>query len=233
MGFSFCLAVFISLLIGALLGVFISKWLKSSVHYISSLCAGALGGVLFLELIPHSFGEYDYITVLLGILIGFLLIYSFDFSVHCFLDKKIKDSKLAFYFLLLAITIHNVPSGLALGNHADSSGHLSHIIILHHIPEGMSLMLIAYSAFIKTRQVIIISFAFLSVSLFGVVSFGLQFPITNNHLVEVLLGFSISTFGYVIFIELLLPALKVGSKSLHFLSALFGIFIIQVVLFIG
>lgn len=232
MGFSFCLAVFISLLLGALIAVFISKCLNSSVHYISSLCAGALAGVLFLELIPHSFGEYNYVTVLLGILIGFPLIYSFDFSVHCFLNKKIKDSKLAFYFLLLAITLHNVPSGLALGNQADNSGHLSHIIILHHIPEGMSLMLIAYSAFIKTRHVII-SFAFLSVSLFGVVSFGLQFPITNNHLVEVLLGFSISTFGYVIFIELLFPALKVGSKSLHFLCALLGIFIIQVLLFIG
>lgn len=232
MGFSFCLAVFISLLIGGLLAIFISKWLNSSVHYVTSLCAGVLAGVLFLDLMPHSFLENQFVTVLLGIFLGFPLIYRIDQSVHRYLDKKIKDRKLAFYLVLLAITLHNVPSGLVLGNHEDIKSHLSQIMILHHIPEGMSLMLIAYTGFIKTRHVIK-SFAFLSASLFGVVTIGLQFPITNHNLLEILLGFSISTFGYVIIFELLLPALKIGSKSLHFLCVLLGIFIVQVLLLIG
>ncbi|WP_226666550.1 ZIP family metal transporter [Metabacillus litoralis] len=232
MGFLFCLAVFMSLLGGAVFANVTCKWLNMNVHYVTSICAGILCGFLFLELIPHSFLENEFAFVLVGIALGFPLVYCIDQYAHNQLTSKMNQNKFSFYFLILAITLHNVPSGLTLGNRKDGSGHLLEFIIFHHFPEGMSLMMVAMTAFLKKRQ-ILLAFAFLSVSLYSVVLLGVHFPVNDSYIIGVLLGFSISTFVYVAIFELLLPAVKYGSKSFHLLCALTGFFIVQVLLLIG
>jgi ZIP family zinc transporter len=231
-GVSLCFSVFFSLLTGACLSIFISKWLKIKIDYILSLCAGILCGVLFLELIPHSLSEYNTFSVFLGIIAGLLLMVLLDKFLHNDSHHGGIDKTASFYFLILAITLHNVPSGLALGNHVDHDGHLFHLVVFHHIPEGMTLMMIYFASSLKLRH-LIVSLVFLSLSLFGFSLIGSIFPIRNGLLLGVLLGVASSTIGYVAIFELFLPALKKGYHSLHWLSLLTGIFIAGLILIIG
>lgn len=232
MGVSLCFSVFFSLLTGVGISIFISKWLKVKIDYILSLCSGVLCGVLFLELIPHSFSEYKPGSVFLGIIVGLLLMMIIDKFMHNNSHHGGLDKTASFYFLILAITLHNLPSGLALGNHVDHDGHLFHLVVFHHIPEGMTLMMIYFATSLKLRH-LFVSLVFLSLSLYGFTLIGSVFPIRNGHFLGVLLGMASSTIGYVAIFELFLPSLKKGYHSLHWLSLLTGIFIAGLLLIIG
>jgi ZIP family zinc transporter len=230
--FSLCISVFLSLLTGASLSILISKWLKVKIDYILSLCAGVLCGVLILELIPHSFSDYNISIVLFGIGVGLPLMYILDQFIDHHSHNSARNNTASYYFLILAITLHNAPTGLALGNHLDHEGHLFHLVVFHHIPEGMTLMMIYFASTIKRRQ-LFISFAFLSLSLYGFTILGSEFPFSNRHFLGILLGIAISTMGYVAIFELFFSAYKKGDRSFHWLSLLAGIFIVGILLIIG
>jgi ZIP family zinc transporter len=104
--------------------------------------------------------------------------------------------------------------------------------VFHHIPEGMTLMMIYFASSLKIHQ-LLASFVFLSLSLNGFTFLSSVFPISNGHLLGVLLGVAISTIGYVAIIELFFPSLKKGYQSLHWLSLLTGVFIAGIILIIG
>ncbi|MGM0876914.1 MAG: ZIP family metal transporter [Bacillota bacterium] len=232
MGVSLVVSVFFSLLTGACLSILITKWLKVKIEYILSLCAGVLCGVLFLELIPHSFSDNKVVPVFLGIVIGLPLMFIIDKLMHNHSHNGVMDKTASFYFLILAITLHNVPSGLALGNHVDHEGHLFHLVVFHHIPEGMTLMMIYFASCLKIHH-LLASFAFLSLSLNGFALLGSMVPISSGHFLGMLLGVAISTIGYVAIFELFFPSLKKGFGSYHWLSLLTGIFIAGIILIIG
>jgi ZIP family zinc transporter len=232
-GVTLSLSVFFSLFTGSFLSILITKWLKVKIDYILSLCAGVLCGVLFLELIPHSLSEYKSLSVILGILIGLPMMFIVDKLMHNHhsYDRKL-DKTSSFYFLILAITLHNIPAGLALGNHVDHDGHLFQIIVFHHIPEGITLMMIYFASSLKLKH-LFVSFVFLSLSLNAFALLGSVVQMSNGHFLGMVLGLAISTFGYIAIFELFFPSLKIGYRSFHWLSLLTGIFLASIIMIIG
>jgi zinc transporter, ZIP family len=227
--FLFCLYVFISLIVGGGLSLIISKIVNWKIDYLFSLSAGMIVGILCLEFIPHSFSHYRPISIITGIGVGLLCMMVMDQYVH---RSSKGESKSTFFLLLIAITLHNAPSGFALGNHVDHEGHLYHLIILHHLPEGMALMMLAIALKLKPHH-LVIAFLYLTFSLYGFVLLGNIVMIENDMILGALLGVAISTMLYISIIELFLTSIEKGNHLYHWLSLLTGIFIVEVFLLIG
>ncbi|MFD2214484.1 ZIP family metal transporter [Metabacillus endolithicus] len=229
MGFIFCLYVFLSLITGGVLSLIISKIVNWKIDYLFSLSAGMIVGILCLEFIPHSFSHYQPISITMGIGVGLLCMVVIDQYVH---RSSKGESKSTFLLLLIAITLHNAPSGFALGNHADHEGHLYHLIILHHLPEGMAIMMLAIALKLKPAH-LVTAFLYLTFSLYGFVLLGNFVMIKNDMFLGALLGVAISTMLYISIIELFLSSSEKGKHFYHLLSLLTGIFIVEVFLLIG
>ncbi|KKI90257.1 hypothetical protein WQ54_19960 [Bacillus sp. SA1-12] len=230
--FSLSINVFFSLLTGAALSIFISKWFKVKIDYILSICAGVLCGVLFLELLPHSLSDFGVIPVFLGISIGLPLMYFIDKLVHPHSLTRPINKTASFYYLVIAIILHNLPSGIALGNHVDHSNHLYHLVVYHHIPEGMTLMMIFFASSIKIHQ-LLTCFAVVGLSLEGFSVFGKMLPINTEPILGVLLGIAISTIWFVSMFELFYPLLRKSYRFYHFLCLLTGITIAGLIFIFG
>lgn len=229
MDFLFCLYVFLSLIAGGVLSLIISKIGNWKIDYLFSLSAGMIVGILCLEFIPHSFSHYQPLSIILGIGVGLLCMIVMDQYVH---HSSKDESKSTFFLLLIAITLHNAPSGFAMGNHADHEGHLYHLIILHHLPEGMALMMLAIALKLKPH-LIVTAFLYLTFSLYGFVLLGNIVIIKNDMILGALLGVAISTMLYISIVELFLTSSKKANRFYHLLSLLTGIFILEVFLLIG
>ncbi|PGT84829.1 ZIP family metal transporter [Bacillus sp. AFS040349] len=229
MGFLFCLYVFLSLVTGGVLSLIISKIVNGKIDYLFSLSAGMIVGMLCLEFIPHSFSHYQPLSIVMGIGVGLLCMIIIDQYVH---RSSKGESKSTFFLLLIAITLHNAPSGFALGNHADHEGHLFHLIILHHLPEGMALMMLAIALKLKPHH-LVSAFLYLTFSLYGFVLLGNFMMIENDMILGSLLGVAISTMLYISIVELFLTSNEKGNRFYHWLSLLTGIFLVNVFLLIG
>lgn len=232
-GISLSLSVFFALFTGSFLSLLITSWFNVKIDYILSLCAGVLCGVLFLELIPHSFSDYSSVSVVIGILIGLSIMFFIDKLIHKHHPQNvIVDKTSSFYFLILAITLHNVPAGIALGNHAEHNEHLFQLVVFHHIPEGITLMMIYIASSLKILH-LFASFVFLSVSLTSFALLGSILPFSDGQYLGMILGVAISTMGYITIFELFFPSLKKGYRSFHWISLLSGIFIAAIIFIIG
>lgn len=229
MDVSFCLYVFMSLVTGAVLSFLINHIFNRKIDYLLSLCAGIIGGVLILEFIPHSFSAYRPIPLGIGIIVGFLFIMIIDRYIH---HSSKEGSKSTFYLFLIAITLHNAPSGVALGNNVDHAEHLYHLVVLHHLPEGMVLMMLALALKLKPYY-LVAAFSYLTLSLYWFILIGKQLMITNDWLLGALLGVAISTMLYIAIVELFFTSFKKGIQFYHWLSLLIGIFIVELLLMIG
>lgn len=118
--FVILLGAAVSLVVGALL--LLPRFYKPSiVKAAMALGAGALLGAAFFDLLPEAFeGSDDMHALLLWTLLGFLLFFVLERSVHWFHhhhdhDQKTASSKAHRLLLVLGNVVHNAVDGIAIG----------------------------------------------------------------------------------------------------------------------
>lgn len=117
---------------------------------------GLLLSIIFLEILPESIDMGGTFQTLSGSCMGYLFARLSDQYVHR-LNKRnssltIQKSEHSLIWLILAMTLHNLPIGLALGAGLQGAQlqsmheHLMMAMIIHSIPEGLAVGLLLVAA---------------------------------------------------------------------------------------
>lgn len=154
--------------IGGLIGIFIGKKSSKLISAILSIAGGIMLAVVFFDLLPEAQALYNNnFVILLGLVWGILILFALNKIVDI-ANKKVllKVQTLGIYnvelqynisktdanklkksgwFLMLAIALHNIPEGIAIGTIGTIENSLvmtmAIVICVHNIPEGMAISL--------------------------------------------------------------------------------------------
>jgi ZIP family zinc transporter len=113
-----------------------------------------LVGVIALKLVPESIGDYSEQGLMVGLIIAVFFISGADYFVQRIFHIQSEHGRgnrvFAFFSLVLAVSFHNIPTGLAIGSSVNmetlNNSPLLVAIFLHHVPEGLALMISALLA---------------------------------------------------------------------------------------
>ena len=213
-----------------------------------SFAGGVMASIVFLELLPESI-EYSNIWItVIGLLLGVAMV----FGLHGIIDKissKAK-SKLGFHesyaeffhssgvidhkksmlrsgmVMIIAIALHNIPEGLAMGAagyHDAALGLTLAIMIgLHNIPEGMAISAPLISGGLSKTKTVLLAFLTGSTTLIGTIA-----GILIGGISDTALALSFSAAGgamlYVVFAEILPQSIVVSKDKVPAIFALIGI----------
>jgi len=130
--------------VGAFLGIVRKPGIRLT-RYMLAFAAGVMLTISCAELLPESLHYATWVTVVLGAAFGFLVIYLAEKllpHIHPSLTGDTRTGKnieKATFLLVIGITLHNLPEGMAIGMSAVSGLHISLLIALaiaiHDIPE--------------------------------------------------------------------------------------------------
>lgn len=204
--------------------------LNKNYLYINVFCGGLLAGLLGFDLIPETLEKYDSLGVFTGISIGILLIILIDTMFHKQNIAKLQSR--VYIFLILALFLHSIPTGIALGFDLNEGGNsaLLNAILIHHIPEGIILMTTVTA--IEKTVITFLGLAFiLSLSVGLNVLIGVSSEIESLKIHTVFTGTAIGTIGYVTLYEIIWKSIKVLPKGKVVLFVCLGI--ISVLFIIG
>jgi zinc transporter, ZIP family len=132
-------------ILGSLIGV-LRKPSDPFMYNLLSFAAGVMLSISFLQLIPESIKLSSQLACLVGLLAGSLVMYAADRAlphIHpglCAPENSSSLQKTA-AFLLVGISIHNIPEGMAIGIAATLESRISLsisiAIALQKVPEGI------------------------------------------------------------------------------------------------
>lgn len=118
--------------IGGIIVLWFGQPTKAVLSFYLGISAGMMGMVVLVDLFPASLNYGSVLYSIIGTLIGILVMY---------LNNKFYRNM--GYFMTLAIALHNIPEGLAIGagfeNDHELGTRLALVIALHNIPEGLGL----------------------------------------------------------------------------------------------
>lgn len=201
-------------------------------HHLYAFCGGLLLALLTLEIIPETFSTYHAIGPLLGITIGVLfmiIIHALSHTSHTHQNEQ--QPLQSFLFLSLAIFIHNVPNGIALGaalaNDSTFSFSLLLAIILHHIPEGLALIIPFFFTHYRYPFFLLMIFILSATLGFSTIVGNMLGDITMN-LKGIIMGSAIGSLSYVTVQEMLKKAYNQMTLTSFSLWVFIGFFIIKV-----
>ncbi|TCS78037.1 ZIP family metal transporter [Tepidibacillus fermentans] len=138
--------------IGALIVLWFGEPTRKVLGFYLGLASGIMGIVVLADLLPSSIIYGNLFYTLTGLLIGIIFMFVFDWIL-----AKILFSRKQFgqgrtqskfyqqmgYFMTLAIALHNLPEGLAIGAGYETQSQLgirvALVIALHNIPEGLGI----------------------------------------------------------------------------------------------
>ncbi|WP_270182861.1 ZIP family metal transporter [Alkalihalobacillus sp. CinArs1] len=202
------------LLVGAAVGRGAYRHYSHRMEELYLLCGGMLIGVIVFELIPESMHSFEPMGILLGALLSFLLFVLIEASFHNRLVHNKYVPVIAFVFALLS---HSIPVGVAIGINGDGGefgGVLLLALFIHHIPEGVALVLFMAISGLKSRYSILAA-ALISFAL--VLSAALGTHVAPSYTVNgFLTGVAIGSLSYVAWYEIILKV-----KGRVFLRTLF------------
>jgi zinc transporter, ZIP family len=223
------LYIFIFIFLGTVSGgaavTLINKVFHKDTLYLNVFCGGILAGILGFDLVPELMSIYRPIGLMAGISLGIFFMLLMDRFIHNSSDNHIEHSE-TLMLLFLALLFHSIPSGLALGidfqgEHFQDSVLLGAILI-HHIPEGMVMMVSVIYSKMKVSTFWIFCLV-LSLAV-GINTFlGITLDIQSIKLRTIFMGIAVGTLGYVTIYELLWKGLKSHLTLKMFMAALLGI----------
>ncbi|RFU62699.1 ZIP family metal transporter [Bacillus sp. V59.32b] len=220
--------IILFILMGALAGGVSAKLLsiffKGNYRYLQIFCGGMIAGLLALDVVPEIIKHYRPIGIFTGVSIGVLFMLLLDRYLHQERSHSFQRPSL-FIMLFLALIIHSIPTGIALGmsfhNQHFQDESLLAVILLHHIPEGMVMMITVLVSNVKDR-IFVFSCVLLSISI-GITTFiGMNIDSDSIKLHTLFLGAAIGTLCYVIFHEILWNGFKVNKNSKMIIVAILG-----------
>ncbi len=224
------LFIMVIILAGTLSGGFsvtiFNKYFYYKYHYLFVFCGGILAGVLGFDLVPDAIRGYDSIGIFAGISLGIMFIFLIDKYVHQHVKQVSFEHPVTFALLFLALFIHSIPAGLAIGlnykDHHFQELSLLLAFLLHHFPEGMVMMVsVLYS---KMQQRVFLLLCLVLSLTVGFSSYlGMAFDIHSSKIRTMFMGIAIGTLGYVTFYEILWKGLKQQLTLRMVMIALVGI----------
>ena len=178
-----------------------------------------------------SLNQKPWLVISIGIFLGGLLIFISDKIFQKKLGNNVKNKKV--YLMLLSITIHNIPEGLAVGiafgsikYHIPGATLMSAIILaiaigLQNFPEGSAISLpLRRENYTRKKAFILGSLSAIVEPIFGVIGAMLSLYIKN--LMPILLSFAAGAMIYVIIQELIPESQTNDNKSLMAMFTLMG-----------
>ena len=181
--------------------------------FLLGFSGGVMTVIIFLELIPEAREAGSFISTLLGLLLGIVLIAFLDINFphqHLSLELDISSENQHFYksgiLLSLGVALHNIPEGIAIGAGFIASPSiglsLAILIGLHNIPEGMAIATALGLAGLKRLKIIIIT-ALAGVPIgIGALIGGLMGGISELFL-SIALGFAGGAMMYIVYDDLI------------------------------
>ena len=216
---------------GASVVFFFKKVNKNILDLMLSLSAGIMLAASFFSLInpaiekSYTLGINPSITLSIGITLGIFLIILIDKLL------KNKNSNKRNFLLLLSITLHNIPEGLAIGvafgtvssgaNTLIEASALALSIGLQNFPEGSAISLPLKRDGTSTKK------SFLLGSLSGIVEpisalLGCYLTILINNILPYCLSFASGAMLYVVISELIPESQNTPNKALITIFTIIG-----------
>ena len=241
------LFTFFVTILGAAVVFFFKKVNKTIMDAMLGFAAGVMIAASFFSLInpamqmAFNLNLNIWLTVSIGFLLGGIFLFISDRTFNKLLSKKKKNNKIKrIIMLILSITIHNIPEGMAVGvafgsiyYGLDGANIMSAIILtigiaLQNFPEGSAVSLPL------RREGLSLKKSFILGGLSGIVEpiagvIGALLVLKVRFLLPYLLSFAAGAMIYVV-IEELIPASQTNSKKdLMAISSLIG-FVIMMIL---
>lgn len=201
------------LLFGAAAGRGAYRFYSHRIEELYLLCGGMLIGVILFELIPESLHSFDVVAILLGASFSFLLFVLIESRFHNYLVHNKYVPLIAF---VLALLSHSIPVGIAIGINSNGDGFGAVLLLalfIHHIPEGVALVLFTSITGLRSWYAILAA-SLISFVLVLSAAFGSNFA--PSHTVNgILTGIAIGSLSYVAWHEIILKVKgRVPSQTL-------------------
>ncbi|MFV9510395.1 ZIP family metal transporter [Tepidibacillus sp. LV47] len=157
--------------VGALIVLWFGEPTRKVLGFYLGFASGIMGIVVLADLLPSAITYGDLVFTLIGFIIGILLMFFFDWILSKVLFKHQKHTvkrqnelyRQMGYFMTLAIAIHNLPEGLAIGAGFETQMKLgirvALVIALHNIPEGLGIASTLLLGGIPSFYVVLLPFA--------------------------------------------------------------------------
>ena len=208
------------------LGSGIVFFFKKINNTILSSCYSTSAGIMFaasiFSLLNPALATKSYLLIILGLLSGTLFIV---ITEHFFNDQN--------NLMILAITLHNIPEGLAIGIAygllpISTATTLALAIGIQNFPEGAAISLpLRKSGFNRFKAFLIGSLSAIVEPIFGII--GILLAIKLQFLMPLFLSFAAGAMIYVIIKELIPESQKNSHKTLMTITFIIG-FIIMMLL---
>jgi ZIP family zinc transporter len=196
--------------LGGILGCFMGH--QKYLGKVLAITAGIMISIVSFELIPKAIDLTNIYSVILFIFIGIGLVEGLEILVD-----YLKPQQVNYYIdktgliLLLVISIHNFPEGLAIGASGASDQKLGLIlgvvVAIHDISEGMAIAVFLNRSNIGRTKVIIYTFASGLSTVLGAV-LGYLMGNFSPVFASLSLGLAGGAMLYVVYLDILPEALK-------------------------
>lgn len=208
----------ITTMLGVMLALFYGQPSKRILAFYLGLSAGIMSFIIAIDLLPASFEQGPIRSVGIGLGIGvgtMLIIYEL---LHRWLgDRPVRINPQKSEYLRmglsisLAIAVHNVPEGIAIGAGFETRHDLGVMmalsIALHNIPEGIGMAIPLVLAGMKRVWILLISL-FISICIpFGAL-LGKFFFAGSPSMVSIGMAFAAGAMGFIVWKEIAPTSMK-------------------------
>lgn len=229
------LLIFLGTITGGLAVAIVGKYFHKIYYYLNVFCGGILAGLLGFDLVPEVISSYNQIGILAGASIGIFFMLIIDRYLHHSKQVHFEHPE-TFSLLFLALLIHSIPSGLALGlnfqNAQFQDPSLLTVILIHHIPEGMVIMVSVLHSKLKLKTFLLLCL-YLSFTVGLNTYLGISLNVDSIKFRTIFMGVAIGTLGYVTFYEILWKGLKKHLTFKMMIAALLGMVFLRLYLIIA
>lgn len=221
--------------IGPIIGSFLGVIKKPSEEYLSSMlsfAAGVMLSISLVNLVPESIKYSSGLLCGIGVILGILVMYSFDFIIphidSCSSHEAGKDKyKRPVFLLILGIIMHNFPEGMTIGISSVSTFKLSvpiaFALAIHDIPESICTSAPYYYISKNRIKSFLISISTIIPTLIGFLITFFVFKNISFSILGILIGGAAGLMVYISVLELIPMALaKKKSNSTAIISLICG-----------
>ncbi len=190
--------------IGGLISVMIRKPSDRLVSGMLSFAAGIMLSIISFDLMPEAYEIGGFFIVTLGLVLGLLLVFTAEKLIPTNKLNKYKGKKLSYIkmslIIMISMSLHNFPEGVAVGSSAVYSENLGIkigiLIAAHDIPEGMSVGIPLVMAGISPLSVVLLALLTGLPTAFGAV-FGAALGGISKYFIAFCLSAAASSMLYV------------------------------------
>lgn len=190
--------------IGGLFSVMIKKPNDRTVSGMLSFAAGIMLSIISFDLLPEAYKIGGFFIVTLGLAIGLLIVFIAEKMIPSQSLKRYTGKKLSYIkmslIIIISMSLHNFPEGVAVGSSAVYSENLGLkigiLIAAHDIPEGMSVGVPLVMAGVSPLSVVLLTLLTGLPTAFGAV-FGAALGGVSKYFIAFCLSAAASSMLYV------------------------------------